>query len=794
MKHFARWLLLAALMTLICFSAFAQQEQPAFTATLSVGRTAVQVNSTLLQDEEGECHWLFLPSFARLHSLKISCAEEGFTWPWGDTLVNGKAVDVPERLEETEENVYSAVLTRGDEQLRLKITQSANLRTLFFFSDDPVEQGREWIDNCNRHINESTGSMALISRLGTVDHMDRVTQWRGRGNTTWNYQKKPYQFKLEYKADLLQTGIPGERNRTWVLRSDATDSTLLHDQIAFDLGFEIGISETSYTEHVDLFYDGEYRGTYLLCEKTEVESGRVDILDYGKLIEDWNIAVGHNDLDRLPVGEGTNAYGLPYTYIEGLIGHPSPDAGGYLIEMEGMEDAGNNTLSDKCHFTLSNGYLFALKNPEYATAEMVAYVSEKMECLLRTLQNHGVDPDTGNRIEEIMDLESFARVALINEFVSNLDGYSWSSSYFVLPANEDQFRAGPLWDFDLSFGVISNPQPDSYHGFKQQGWLQLFYGVPAFRTLCQQILQQELFPVVQNILLGAQQGKHLKPFDEYASHIEPAMIMNRRLWSVLSDMPSTHPSVQTDAMKHFIQSRLDWFYESVMAWDQETASLIELEADTLYLLTEEAFNLHLQRWSNADMIDWSLEQLTEATEEEYAVWQFTAEFAPILDYSFTEDTRVLFNGEEILTRLNEDGTLTATMLFEDPSYKPAYAYDEDIGMVFNLEYYMDINPDIAEEWDYDPTFIAEYFYDYGMEEGQRGNAFFRPASVMAEIPELEDEIGYYLADYYWAFIEGAYEDWMPVMDERYEPDPLDAQTAAEMLAENGMPWNDETME
>lgn len=790
MRHFGRWLLLAALMTLFCFSAALAQEDVVLTASLSVGRGAVQVQSTLLPEEDGECHWLFLPSFARLGQLNISCSEEGFIWPWGDALVNGKAVDVTKLLEETEEGVYSTVLTKGEEQLRLKVTQSANLRTLFFFSDDPVEQGREYIEGGGKHDRFTTGAMALVSETGTVDHADRISKWRGRGNSTWGALKKPYQFKLEYKADLLQTGIPSEQNRTWILRTDALDATLLRDKIAFDMGLEIGLNETSISEHVDLYYDGEYRGIYLLCEKVQVKNGRIEILDYDQLIENWNTAAEQPDLESLPVANAVNAYGLPYTYIEGLTDLSNPSVGGYLIEMEGPL-----TLSDKCHFTLSNGFVFSLKNPEYASAAMVAYVSEKMERLLQTLLHHGIDPETGTKTEYIMDLESFARVALVNEWANNADGYSWSSSYFILPEGEERFRVGPLWDFDLSFGFSSHnidfPLPERYYSFKPEGWFQLFYGVPAFRDIYQQLLQNELYPCIQNVLLGSSHGKYLRPFGEYTIHIEPAMIMNRRLWSSVSPVPSTHPDEQTDALKHFIQARTEWFYKSIMSWEQETANLLEIESSATYLLTDSSFQPRIQSWSNADMISWSLEQLTEATEEDYAIWQFTAELAPILDFVFTEDTRVLFNGKEMLVRFNEDGTLTATVLFEDPSYKPVYAYDEDIGMVFNLDYYMKAHPDVAEEWDYDPVFIAEYFFDYGMEEGQRGNAFFRPASVMIEIPQLADEIGYYYPDYYWAFIEGAYADWMPLINERYEPVAFDVQATADLLSELGMPWGNE---
>ena len=69
-----------------------------------------------------------------------------------------------------------------------------------------------------------------------------------------------------------------------------------------------------------------------------------------------------------------------------------------------------------------------MKNPEYASSAMVAYVSEKLETARRALLNHGTDPETGTRAVEVLDVDAFARIALINEFSYNRDGFSASSS------------------------------------------------------------------------------------------------------------------------------------------------------------------------------------------------------------------------------------------------------------------------------------------------------------------------------------------------------------------------------
>ncbi|MBR3228930.1 CotH kinase family protein, partial [Candidatus Saccharibacteria bacterium] len=54
---------------------------------------------------------------------------------------------------------------------------------------------------------------------------------KGRGNTTWLKEKKPYQIKLSHNVDLLNTG----KSKKWVLLANSLDSTHLRNDIAMML-------------------------------------------------------------------------------------------------------------------------------------------------------------------------------------------------------------------------------------------------------------------------------------------------------------------------------------------------------------------------------------------------------------------------------------------------------------------------------------------------------------------------------------------------------------------------------
>lgn len=134
---------------------------------------------------------------------------------------------------------------------------------------------------------------------------------KGRGNSTWgNGVKKPYQISLSSKADLIGTDAPAKK---WILLANSADATLLHSSVAFNLAAELGLATVD-VRPIDLYYDGEYRGSYLLAEKIEIKPGRVDIFDLEEAIENANLGTGprcaaHQDSDeqirqRVPVRRG----------------------------------------------------------------------------------------------------------------------------------------------------------------------------------------------------------------------------------------------------------------------------------------------------------------------------------------------------------------------------------------------------------------------------------------------------------------------------------------------------------
>lgn len=116
---------------------------------------------------------------------------------------------------------------------------------------------------------------------GTLDYEGSMSI-RGRGNSTWNYPKKPYLVRLDEKSSVL--GMP--EHKRWILLANWKDRTLLRNDAALWLSRHTGLPYTVRGRFVEVEMNGKHVGNYYLCEQIRVNRNRVDIdKDNGYLLE-----------------------------------------------------------------------------------------------------------------------------------------------------------------------------------------------------------------------------------------------------------------------------------------------------------------------------------------------------------------------------------------------------------------------------------------------------------------------------------------------------------------------------
>lgn len=365
----------------------------------------------------------------------------------------------------------------GDVVCTLVVMRSAECASIFLSSDDPQNGGRDFVESNPDHSASAKGNMLMLDEGGSTVYDGKLDQIKGRGNSTWAADKRPYQIKLKKKTDLLQSDDSSNKNKTWVLLANAYDASGVRNVVSYSLAQSIGVNSPIEFRIVDLYYDGEYRGTYLLCEKVQVNSGRVEINDLEESNDQAN--GGAKLLDDV---EGVNSYGNPIRYTRG-VASPVDITGGYLIELDGRY------ANERSWFSVStpNGLVyFVCKNPEGWSYEEADYLSCFMQDAFDALNEDGINHRTGKKTEDYIDIDSFASSYWINELAKNRDGFIFSSTYCYKEADsstgESKLIFGPAWDFDLTLGNLNDiADPANDWVVDPTGWYTRAIGIaPLF--------------------------------------------------------------------------------------------------------------------------------------------------------------------------------------------------------------------------------------------------------------------------------------------------------------------------
>ena len=159
--------------------------------------------------------------------------------------------------------------------------------------EEPTYEMVDHPDGCNGYsIKNATKVPArlTISRNGALlyDSGDYVADKSGltikvRGNlSARNSAKKPYKLKLQKKADLLCRGDEKFKDKNWALIRD--------ERMLMKAGLKInelgGLQWTPAYEYVNVMFNGNYRGVYMLIETVERNTKcRLDVAENGYVIE-----------------------------------------------------------------------------------------------------------------------------------------------------------------------------------------------------------------------------------------------------------------------------------------------------------------------------------------------------------------------------------------------------------------------------------------------------------------------------------------------------------------------------
>ncbi len=209
-----------------------------------------------------------------------------------------------------------------------------------------------------------------------------------RGNSSAFTPKKPYKIKLQKKADML-----GEdekyKDKNWLLLKEEYPS--LNLMVGLKVNEMVGLQWTPRFRYVNVLFNGDYRGVYMLCESVERNTScRLNVSNTGFIFE----------LD-------------PYWWNEDL----------YFK---------SNVLNHK--------YTFKYPDPEDVKEEQLQYLIDYMSDVDNSLY--------GGYYDQYIDMESFASWVLGHDILGT---YDWLGSNIFLIKDDtldSKLKMANMWDFD----------------------------------------------------------------------------------------------------------------------------------------------------------------------------------------------------------------------------------------------------------------------------------------------------------------------------------------------------------
>lgn len=373
-------------------------------------------------------YYLTIPYFAKNGTVKANFVSGSDVYLNGEKLKNGGKISA---LPEGE-----SVISCANREYRLFVIYGSDIPTVHITTDS----GSMETVYADKTYKEA-GSAAVLSEDGVV-YKGRLDYITIRGNYTSTLAKKPFNIKFLEETDLFGMG----KSKKWCLLANYLDDTRLKDKIGYDFAEEIGLDFSPESIVVDLYINEEYVGNYTLSERIEVTEDRINITDLGEMNEKANQGVG---LEELELG-GTRG---DESYLEcgsskwvELLNTPEELAGGYLLEFE-LASRYDDEISG---FITNYGQPVIVKSPEYASKGQVSYIQTYYQEFEDAVLSDDGYNSLGKHYSEYIDVASFAKLYVYQEFIKNLDGVS--TSLFFYKEVGEKMVAGPVWDVDLGFG------------------------------------------------------------------------------------------------------------------------------------------------------------------------------------------------------------------------------------------------------------------------------------------------------------------------------------------------------
>ncbi|SDR96444.1 Por secretion system C-terminal sorting domain-containing protein [Polaribacter sp. KT25b] len=395
----------------------------------------------------------------------------------------------------------------------------SNLPIVIIATEDNVAiQDASRVFGTMKIIQRPNGARNYVSDANNEDFIDYsgTINIEIRGSSSQYLPKKPYGFSTltadRFENDNVKLlGMPKEND--WILNSFAFDDSMMRDYISYEMARRMGQYAVN-LKYCEVIVNGEYMGLYALSEKIKIDGDRVDIA---------KLDIDDNTLPKL--------------------------SGGYLLQTD------RPTVEDpQAWYNNGAGYIIEKPNSEDVTTQQASYI----ENVFRSFDQNASNSSITDGYPSIIDVPSFVDYMIMAEVSSNADAYALSTFYHK--DRSGKLRAGPVWDYNLTYGndlfntfdvyydrSLTNVWQFQYSNTGSYIWRSLFYNTTFKCYLAKR------FNEVTSTGASLDYNYIANLIDTTANLISEALVRENEKWNTINNFPS-----EVQNLKSWLQQRISW--------------------------------------------------------------------------------------------------------------------------------------------------------------------------------------------------------------------------------------------
>lgn len=373
----------------------------------------------------------------------------------------------------------------------------------------------------------------IIDGHGIFPSMDTTyVQIKGRGNSSWGWQKKPYRLKFQEKVKPL--GMT--KGKSWVLLANGIGGSLMSNAVGMKAACLMEASAANHIVPVDLYLNGEYRGSYNLTEKVGFSNNSVDLDD---------------------------------------------ETAAALLELDTYYDEPDGQKFRSVPYNLP----INVKEPDFSegtTTLTLDVIRNDFNTFMTTLNR-------GDDISRHVDLGQLARFLMVNELICNFELYHPKSTFCYresFATDSSKYVFGPVWDLDWGFGY---EQSRSY--FKGNTTSNFWIDMPNFEA--KQFMQDlrwnyeplcELYKQLWAKFMEENLQELLEYCQDYYDFAHNSFDLNRSRWG-----DATNYAQQAKDAASWLKTRAEKIYDDILndvrPNKPEPAEPVEFANNKLYTIS-----------------------------------------------------------------------------------------------------------------------------------------------------------------------------------------------------------------